>query len=127
MQSQKLFLPVMLGILLIIAVLPPVSAESQSSDLITTSGTGGFTAGTGAGPAFFSPANFPAPFVPGDSSDLRAVFRSPLSLESLRSVNYVPGDLSSRVPSPESRRSTSMERWDAYFARPAPPCGCGGC
>jgi len=125
MQAQKVFLPAMLGILLIIAVLPPVSAESQVSYLITTSGVGAFTAG--ASPAFFSPASFPAPFVPGDSSDLRAVFRSPLSLESLRSVNYVPGDLSSQVPSPESRRSTTMERWDAYFARPAPPCGCGGC
>ena len=102
MHVQKIFLPVMLGILLIIAVLPPVSAGNQFADVNTASGIGVLTAGTGTFPAF-SPANFPAPFVPGSSSsDLRAVFRSPLTIESLGSVDY---DFS--LSSPQGRRSIS--------------------
>jgi hypothetical protein len=115
MHVQKLFLPVMLGILLIIAILPPVSAGNQFSDLNTAAGIGALTAGTGTFPAFISPAAAPAPFASGDSSDLRTIFRSPRAIENLQSINYVPADYSSQISSSAGRsRSSGMSCNQAY-------------
>jgi hypothetical protein len=127
MQLQKLCLPVMLATLLIIAVLPPVSAENQFSNLNVAPGIGVFTTGTGAGPAFFSPAAVPAPFFSSDSSDFRAGLRPTLSIESRLPGNFVLADYLARLPPPELEIRVSHPRmsWDEIFTRPS--CGCGGC
>lgn len=128
MRVLKLCLPVMIATLLIIAFLPPVSAESQFLGMNTAYGAGVFTGRTGTSPAFFPPVTIPSPFIPGDSSGIRATFNSPRSIEHLLSVNYVPGDYLAQLPPlvlESSVSSSPRYSWDEMFTNPS--CGCGGC
>ncbi|MFA5294015.1 MAG: hypothetical protein WC382_00680 [Methanoregulaceae archaeon] len=127
MHVQKFYLPVILATLLIIAFLPPVSADSQFSNLNTASGFGSLTAGKGPFPSFLSPAATPAPFVFSDSSDFRAGLRPTQSIESRLPETFVLADYLARLPPPELEIRVSHPRmsWDEIFTRPS--CGCGGC
>lgn len=127
MPVPKLFLPVIIAILLTIAFMPAVSADSRFSHLNTASGTGPLTAEKGSFPSFLPSAAAPSPSVFYNFNDPQSGFQPRPSIESRLPANFALADYLAHLPPPEPEIRVSQHRmsWDEIFTRPSSG-GCGG-